>query len=164
MGWVGILGIALTSLIGIYLWLFSSSSLGMFHSHTFSERLVTMSAKIMVSACAALGLPIKSIIDIGFGLIDYKTEEKILYSSPEKYRRKPQLSQAPSIRSKCAWLSCGVLIISSLIVVKQEFRYLWNIYSNPILPPRPACSLIQLLNAATLDNQIMDDHICTMQC
>ena len=35
----------------------------------------------------------------------------------EKYRRKSQLSQAPSIRSKCAWLSCGVLIISSLVVL-----------------------------------------------
>ena len=38
----------------------------------------------------------------------------------EKYRRKPQLSQAPSIRSKCAWLSCGVLIISSL-EISSEF-------------------------------------------
>ena len=33
----------------------------------------------------------------------------------EKYKRKPQLGEAPSIRSKCAWLSCGVLIISSLV-------------------------------------------------
>ena len=29
---------------------------------------------------------------------------------------------------------------------------IWNIYLNPILPPPPACSMIQLLNAATLDN------------
>ena len=33
----------------------------------------------------------------------------------EKYKRKLQLGKAPSIRSKCAWLSCGVLIISSLV-------------------------------------------------
>ena len=38
------------------------------------------------------------------------------YLAQEKYKRKPQLGKAPSIRSKCALLSCGVLIISSLVI------------------------------------------------
>ena len=33
------------------------------------------------------------------------------YLAQEKYKRKPQLGKAPSIPSKCACLSCGVLII-----------------------------------------------------
>ena len=57
---------------------------------------------------------------MGYGLISIfcllPTEliEVNLGMGQEKYKRKPQLGEPPSIRSKCAWLSCGVLIISSL--------------------------------------------------
>ena len=36
-------------------------------------------------------------------------------STQEKYKRKPQLGEAPSIHRKCDWLNCGVLIILSLV-------------------------------------------------
>ena len=75
--------------------------------------------------------------------------------SQEMYIRKPQLGEAPSIRSKCAWLSCGVLIISSLILsenfsgIKEQAL---NAFSN--------FSIDKVLNQNKTRSAAQQVHLC----